>query len=189
MTIGFGELKRGLTLELDGVPYKVEDYSQQKMQQRAPVYHVKLRNLLTGQQLDKTYSGGSVRLTIAQVENKPVTFLFEADGTYTFMDSATYEQYELDKATVGSAVSYLADQSPVELVMFRGRPVFVELPTAMDLLVTDTAPAFRGDTATGGGKPATLETGLVLNVPMFVTTGDKVRVDTRTNTYITRVTS
>ncbi|MBM3940859.1 MAG: elongation factor P [SAR202 cluster bacterium] len=188
MVIGFGELKRGLTIEMEGAPYKVEEYYQQKMQQRAPVYHLKLRNLITGQQVEKAMSG-TVKLNLAQVENREVTFLYEADGTYTFMDSATFEQYEVLANVVGEASNYLTDQATAELVFFKGRPVSVELETTVDLVVAETAPSFKGDTASGGGKPATLETGLVVNVPMFVTTGDKVRVDTRTGTYLTRVTS
>ncbi len=188
MVMDFSDLRRGSTVEEDGVPYKVEEYHQQKMQQRAPVYHIKMRNLLSGQLVERTYSGYGIKLQRAPVENRACTFLYEADGVYNFMDSTSYEQYELDKETVGGAVTYLVDQTECEVVMFHDKAIAVELPTTVDLAVTDTPPGYKGDTASGSGKPATLETGIVVTVPMFVSTGDTVRVDTRTGDYVTRVT-
>jgi elongation factor P len=187
MVMEFGDLRRGSTVEIEGVPFKVEEYYQQKMQQRAPVYHIKMRNLVTGQLLDKTYSGYGLKLQRAPVENRDCTFLYEADGIYNFMDSASFEQYELDKTTVGDAISYLVDQTECQIVMFRDKPIMVELPINVDLLVADTPPGYKGDTASGSGKPATLETGVVLTVPMFIAPGEKIRVDTRTGEYVTRV--
>lgn len=187
MVMEFGDLRRGSTVEIEGVPFKVEEYYQQKMQQRAPVYHIKMRNLVTGQLLDKTYSGYGLKLQRAPVENRDCTFLYEADGIYNFMDSASFDQYELDKTTVGDAISYLVDQTECQVVMFRDKPIMVELPINVDLLVADTPPGYKGDTASGSGKPATLETGVVLTVPMFIAPGEKIRVDTRTGEYVTRV--
>ncbi len=188
MVMEFGDLRRGSTIEMDGVPFKVEEYYQQKMQQRAPVYHIKMRNLLTGQLIDKSFSGYGIKLNRAPVENRDCTFLFEAEGVYTFMDTTSYDQYEVEKDVVGEAVAYLVDQTDCELVFFREKPIMVEMPTTVDLTVTDTPPGYKGDTASGGGKPATLETGIRVTVPMFVDMGDKVRVDTRTGEYVTRVT-
>lgn len=187
MVMDFGDLRRGATIELEGVPYKVEEYYQQKMQQRAPVYHIKMRNLLTGQLLDKTYSGYGIKLQRAPIQNRACTFLYEADGVYNFMDSSTYDQYELDRDTVGDAIPFLVDQTPCEVVLYRDKPIAVELPTTVDLTVSETPPGYKGDTASGSGKPATLETGITINVPMFVSSGDVVRVDTRTREYVTRV--
>ena len=187
MVMEFGDLRRGATIELDGVPYKVEEYYQQKMQQRAPVYHIKIRNLLTGQLLDKTYSGYGIKLQRAPVENRDCTFLYEADGLYNFMDSSTFDQYQVDKDVVGDALPYLVDQTSCEVVFYRDKAIAVELPTTVDLTVSETPPGYKGDTASGSGKPATLETGITVTVPMFVDTGDKVRVDTRTGEYVTRV--
>ena len=186
MVMEFGDLRRGATIDLDGVPFKVEEYYQQKMQQRAPVYHIKMRNLLTGQLLDKTYSGYGIKLQRAPVENRDCTFLYEADGIYNFMDTTSYDQYELDKSTVGDALSYLVDQTDCQVVFFRDKAIAVELPINVDLVVSDTPPGYKGDTASGSGKPATLETGIVLTVPMFIAIGDKIRVDTRTGDYVTR---
>jgi elongation factor P len=187
MVMEFGDLRRGATVELDGVPFKIEEYYQQKMQQRAPVYHIKMRNLLTGQLIDKSYSGYGLKLQRAPVVNQDCTFLFEADGVYTFMDTTTYDQYELGLDVVGDAAKFLVDQTACQVVFFRDKAIAVELPTSVDLEVTDTPPGYKGDTASGSGKPATLVTGITVNVPMFINIGDIVRVDTRTSTYITRV--
>jgi len=189
MVMEFGDLRRGSAIELDGVPFKVEEYYQQKMQQRAPVYHIKMRNLLTGQLIDKTYSGYGIKLQRAPVENRDCTFLYEADDLYTFMDSESYDQYELNKETVGDATDYLVDQVPCQVVLFHDKPIAVEMPITVDLVVTETPPGYKGDTASGSGKPATLETGIVLTVPMFISVGEKIRVDTRTRDYVTRVTN
>ena len=187
MVIGFGELRRGTSIELDGVPYKVEEYSQQKMQQRAPVYRIKLRNLLSGQLIERSFSGYGIKLNIAEVENRTVQLLYEDDGMYHFMDTESFEQYPLNRDALGDSVNYLIEQAEVELVMFKGKPLSVDLPTTVDLLVTDSPPGLRGDSATGGTKPATLETGLSLQVPLFVNKGDKLKVDTRTGQYVERV--
>lgn len=187
MVMEFGDLRRGATIEMDGAPYKVEEYYQQKMQQRAPVYHIKMRNLLTGQLLDKSFSGYGIKLSKAPVENRDCTFLYEAEGVYTFMDAASYDQYEVGKDVVGDATDYLVDQTNCELVFYRDKPILVEMPTTVDLVVSETPPGYKGDTASGGGKPATLETGIRVTVPMFVDPGDKVRVDTRSGEYVTRV--
>ncbi len=187
MVMEFGDLRRGTTIEMDGVPFKVEDYYQQKMQQRAPVYHIKMRNLLTGQLLDKSFSGYGIKLTKAPVENRECTFLYEADGVYNFMDTTSYDQYEVGKDVVGDTSDYLVDQTDCELVFYRDKPIMVEMPTTVDLIVSETPPGYKGDTASGGGKPATLETGIRVTVPMFIAIGDKVRVDTRSGDYVTRV--
>ena len=187
MVMEFGDLRRGSTIEMEGVPYKVEEYYQPKRQQRAPVYHIKMRNLLTGQLIDKSFSGYGIKLPRAPVENRDCTFLYEAEGVYTFMDTVSYDQYEVGRDVVGEAAGYLVDQTDCELVFYREKAIMVEMPTTVDLAVAETPPGYKGDTASGGGKPATLETGIRVTVPMFVGIGDRVRVDTRTGVYVTRV--
>ncbi len=189
MVIGFGDLHRGLSVEIEGVPYKVEEYSQQKMQQRAPTYTIKLRNILTGQLIERKFSGYGMELTRAAVETRETTFLYEADQIYTFMDSDTYDQYEVNQEIVGDASKFLIDQAIVNLVFYKENPVSLDLPTTVDLKVSDTPPAHKGDTASGASKPATLETGLTVTVPIFIAPGDTVRIDTRNSNYVTRVTS
>ncbi len=187
MVIGFGDLHRGVAVELDGAPHKVEEYSQQKMQQRAPTYHLKLRNLITGQLVERSFSGYGMRLTRAPVTNRTSQYLYEDDGLYYFMDTSAYDQYPVDGTVVGDAVNYLVDQAEVSLVFWKDAVVAIELPTTVTLEVTEAPPGYRGDTATAGTKPATVETGLSVNVPMFISAGDKVKVDTRNGAYVERV--
>ena len=189
MAIGFGDLRRGLAVELDGIPFKVEEYSQQKMQQRAPTYTIKFRNILNGQLIERKFSGYGMELTPAQVEDRDATFLYEADGIYNFMDSETYDQYEVNAEVIGGASKFLVDQAVVSLIFYKDNPVSLDLPITVDLEVADTPPAHRGDTQSGANKPATLVTGLVVTVPIFIAPGDIVRVDTRTGDYVTRVTT
>ena len=146
-----------------------------------------MRNLLSGQLLDKSFSGYGIKLTKAPGENRECTFLYEADGVYNFMDTTSYDQYEVGKDVVGDTSDYLVDQTDCELVFYRDKPIMVEMPTTVDLIVSETPPGYKGDTASGSGKPATLETGIRVTVPMFIAIGDKVRVDTRSGEYVTRV--
>ena len=186
MVIGFGELRRGMTIELEGVPYKVEEYSQQKMQQRAPTYHVKLRNLMTGKLMERSFSGYGVKLNVAPVVNRPAQFLYEDAGLYYFMDTESFEQYPLSTDILGGAKGYVTEQTQAELVFYRDNPIAIEMPTTVDLAVKDTPPGVKGDTATGGTKPATMETGITVQVPLFINAGDKIKVDTRSGQYVER---
>ena len=188
MVIGVGELRKGITIELDGEPYQVVEYSSHKMQQRAPVVRLRLKDLRTGRTIDKTYNGYNVSLTLAQVENRPVQYIYEDGELYYFMDTQSFDQFGLTKEQLGNTLNYLTEQMEIEMVFFRDQPISVDLPTHAELQVADTPPPLRGNTAQGSTKPATLETGLVVNVPFFVNNGDKVRVDTRTGEYLERVT-
>ncbi len=188
MVVNFGDLHRGLSVEIDGAPYRVEEYSQQKMQQRAPTYTIRLRNILTGQLVERKFSGYGMELRRAEVETREATFLYEDGGAFHFMDTETFDQFEIDASVVGGDAKFLVDQATVQLVFYKGSPVSVELPTTVDLEVAETPPAHRGDTQSGGTKPATTATGLVVTVPLFINSGDVIRVDTRTGAYVTRVT-
>ena len=187
MVIGFGDLRKGVTIEMEGAPYKVEEYYQQKMQQRAPTYHIKLRHLITGQQVEKSFSGYGIKLTRAPVVNRTAQYLYEDGGLYYFMDTTTFEQYAVSQQVLGESIHYLTDQGEMDLVFWRESPITVELPTTVDMVVTETPPSYKGDTASGGGKPATVHTGLKLSVPTFIHAGDKIKVDTRNGTYVERV--
>ncbi len=186
MVIGVGELRKGVTIELDGEPYQVVEYSSHKMQQRAPVIRIRLRELRTGRSVDRTFSGYDVKLNLASVEQRPAQYLYSDDIFYHFMDTRTYEQYPLTKEQLGDAHLYLRDQVELELIFFREQPIAVELPTFVELKIVDTPPAHRGDTAQGSTKPATLETGLSVNIPFFVKPGEVIRIDTRTGEYLER---
>lgn len=187
MTISYGDLKKGMAIVLDGEPCTVVDYERTKMQQRAPVMRIRFRELRTGRVLDRTFQGYDVKLSLASVDRRGAQYIYEADGLYYFMDTETFEQSPLSQAQMESSLPYLVDQTTVDLVFYQGAPIAIELPIAVDLKVRETAPGVRGDTAQGGTKPATLETGLVLQVPLFVNIGDTVRVDTRTGEYLSRV--
>ncbi len=187
MTIGHGELRRGMAIDLDGEPFFVLDVSRTKKQKRAPVIRIKMREMRTGRMVERTFQGFGVRLTPAAIERRDVQYIYNDDDLYYFMDMETFEQSPLTGEQVGEALDFLVDQTVVQIVMYQDEPVAVELPTTVDLVVTDSPPGLRGDTAQGGTKPATLETGLRVQVPLFVNEGEKVRVDTRTGEYLSRV--
>ncbi len=187
MTINFGELRKGIAIELDGEPHIVVDYERSKMQQRAPVMRIKFRELKTGKLSERTFSGYDVNFTVASVERRTAQYIYSEDNLYYFMDTDTFEQFPLSKEQLSESLAYLVEQTTVDLVLHRDQPVTIELPITVDLKVAETIPGVRGDTAQGGSKPATLETGLVVQVPLFVAEGATVRVDTRTGEYLSRV--
>ncbi|MBI2872857.1 MAG: elongation factor P [Chloroflexi bacterium] len=187
MVLGFSDLKNGMTIELDGEPYKVEEFTHTKMQQRAPTVRIRLRNLRTGKMVERSFSGYKLQLTPAQVETRAAQYLYNDGEHYHFMDTENFEQYPLSLEQLGDAVNYLTEQGEVELLFFKEAPIALELPTTVDLAVVETAPGFKGDTASGSTKPAKVETGIMVQVPFFVNTGEKIRVDTRTGQYVERV--
>ncbi len=185
--IGVQELRKGSTfIDDDGNLYKVLDYQHVKQGRGNATIKTKLRNIKTGGTVDKNFqSGGRVR--DVRLDRHTVQYLYNDGTTYHFMDTETYEQPALSAELLGDAAKFLKENIMAELSTYEGQPIEVELPTTVDLKVTDTAPGYKGDTASGGGKPATLETGVVVTVPFFVNVGDTVRVDTRDGSYVTRV--
>ncbi|MCL0044559.1 elongation factor P [Dehalococcoidia bacterium] len=175
-----------MAIELDGEPYEIIDYSQQKMQQRAPVIKLRLRGLRTGRSIDRTFNGYDVKLNLASVEQRAAQYIYQDRDLYYFMDTNTFDQYPLTAEQLGTALNYLMEQIELQVIFFRDNPIAVELPTYVDLQVVDTPPGFKGDTAQGATKPAKLETGITVNVPFFVNNGEIVRVDTRTGQYLER---
>jgi elongation factor P len=186
MVLGFGDLRRGTTIELDGAPYKVEEYYQQKMQQRAPVYHIKLRHLITGQLIEKSFSGYGLKLVRATVENRACQYLYEDGEHYHFMDMENFEQYAVTAEVLAGAVKFLKDNMEMELVFYKDAPIAADMPTTVDLLVTDSPPGVKGDTASGATKLVTLETSHTVLVPLFINQGDRLKIDTRTGDYVER---
>jgi len=187
MSINFGDLSRGLVIELDGQPWEVMDYERHKMQQRAPVTRIKLKNLITGAVVERTFQMYHTAFAPADVDTRQTQYLYTDGEFYYFLDQETFEQYELTKEHLAGKLGYVKEQMMVEVVFYKGSPININLPIFVDLVVSETPPAFRGDTAQGGNKPATLETGLRINVPMFITPGAVVRVDTRSGSYTERI--
>lgn len=187
MVVNFGELRKGMTIEMDGEPYQVVEYSSHKMQQRAPVIRLRLRELRTGRSVERTFNGYDVKLNLADVEHRPAQYMYQDREMYYFMDTASYEQFPITAAQLGDALNYLVDQMELEVVFYKDQPIAVDLPTFVELKVVDTPPPAKGDTAQGSNKPAKLNTGLTINVPFFVGIGNVVRVDTRSGEYLERV--
>ncbi len=154
---------------------------------RGPAYvKAKIRNTKTGATTERTFRAGE-RVPHAYLERKTMQYLYTTGDEFVMMDKSTYEQLPLPRALVGDAVGFLAENLDVTVVFHEDTPIGVELPNSVDLRIVDTAPGFRGDTVSGGTKPATLETGTVVQVPLFVMAGEVIRVDTRTGTYLERV--
>jgi len=184
--INTGDLKRGITIQLDNALWTILEYQHIKMGRGSAQVRIKMRNVRTGATIERTFQAGE-RFQRAILERRTVQYLYESEGLYHFMDNESYEQTALNADQIGDAANYLKDGMNVELLTFEDSPLGIELPLNVELRVTYTEPGFKGDTATGGTKPATLETGVVIQVPLFVKTDDVIRVDTRTNNYLERV--
>lgn len=187
MTIGYGDLRKGMAIELDGEPYLVVDYDRSKMQQRAPTMRIRFREIRTGKILDRSFSGYDVKLTPADVERRSAQYIYDDDDLCYFMDTDTFDQFPLTRNQISDELSYLKEEMTIDLVFYQDNPIAVELPITVELKVVDSPPGLKGDTATGATKPATLETGLRIQVPLFVNEGETVRVDTRSGSYLARV--
>ncbi len=181
-----GGLRKGLTIEMDNELVRIMDYQHIKQGRGSAFVRVTMRNLRTGSTTERTFQAGS-KFTVARLERRSVQFLYEEAGDYYFMDTETYEQFPLPREILANAVNYLKESDVIDLLTYQDKPLDIEIPVTATLRIERTDPGLRGDTATGGSKPATLETGLVVNVPLFLSEGDLVKVDTRTGAYLERV--
>lgn len=179
------ELKKGTLVQLDGKPYRVVEYSQKVMGRGGSIVNVRVKSLLDGSVIPKTFKG-SDRVEPAHVDHKTVQYLYNTGDTYYFMDNTTFEQFELDKTMVEDAAPYLKESDEVDLQLFDGRVITVELPNSVYLAVTYAESVVKGDTTSSVMKDATLETGYTVKVPAFIKAGDVIKVDTRTGEYIER---
>ena len=184
--ISTGELRKGVVIELDGDLWQILDYHHIKMGRGSAQVRIKLRNVKKGSTVEKSFQAGD-RWPRAQIDRRPVQFLYRDGDDFHFMDTDTYDQFSLRGEQLGDATQYMKDGMLVDRTTYQGETIGVELPVTVDLAVMKTEPGFAGDTASGARKPATLETGLTLQVPLFVNEGDVVRVDTRTGEYQTRL--
>ena len=186
MSVSTNDLKNGMTLDLEGTLFQVIEFQHVKPGKGGAFVRTKLRNVKSGGVVERTFNAG-VKVGLAMVERKPMQFLYADEHSFVFMDLETYEQLPVPTETMGDAAKYLTEGSEAQVATHGGEPISVELPASMVLTVTTTDPGVKGDTRTGALKPATVETGLVVQVPLFVEQGEKIKVDTRSGAYIERV--
>jgi elongation factor P len=184
--ISTGDIRKGVVIELDGQPVRVLEWSHIKMARGSAQVRLKIQNVRTGSITERTFQAGT-RWPRARVEQRKAQFLYSDGDAYHFMDSENYDQFSIDRVLLGDDASYLKENTDVFVSSYEGEVLGVDLPVTVDLRVQNTDPGFAGDTATGARKAATLETGLVVQVPLFVNEGDLLRIDTRTGEYQTRI--
>ena len=179
------ELRRGVVIELDDKLYQVVEYQHVK-QKRTALAKVKLRDIQAGHTLERTFQSAE-KFVRARLEFRAMQYLYSDGNLYYFMDEENYEQISIDTKQLGDAVNYLKENLSLQVSSYKNEIIGVELPITVELEVTTTEPGFKGDTATGANKPATLETGITIQVPLFINEGDVIKVDTRDGSYLERV--
>ena len=179
------DLKNGMTLNIDGQLWTVVDFQHVKPGKGGAFVRSKLKNVLSGKVVDRTFNAG-VKVDVANVDRREMQYLYREGDDFVFMDTQDYDQPRIPKDTVGDAADYLLEEQTATVAFNDGTPLYVELPASVELTVSQTDPGVQGDRSTGGTKPATLETGAQVQVPLFITTGERVKVDTRTGGYLGR---
>lgn len=181
-----GDFRKGVTIDIDGTVWQIVDFQHVKPGKGAAFVRTKLKNVMTGATLEKTFNPTD-KYPLAHIERKEMQYLYNDGELYYFMDLETYEQLPLNFDVVEDAIVYVTENMNVTIGFYKGNAFSVTAPNFVELTITETDPGFKGDTATGATKPAILETGAKINVPLFVEQGDKIRVDTRTGDYMERV--
>jgi len=181
-----GDLRKGLKLEIDGEPYVIVQFEFVKPGKGQALYKCKLKNMITGVQFDKTYRSGE-KFNEANLEETEMEYLYNDGDSYCFMNTTTYDQEFLNEEQIGDAIKLLKENTVCNVLIFENKPIGITLPIFIDLRIVTADPWVKGDTASGDSKPATLETGHVIQVPPFVVEGELVRIDTRTGEYVERV--
>ncbi|HEY1617732.1 MAG TPA: elongation factor P [Streptosporangiaceae bacterium] len=179
------DLKNGMTLSIDGGLWSVVEFQHVKPGKGGAFVRTKLKNVMSGKVVERTFNAG-VKVEIANVDKREMQYLYREGEDFVFMDTTDYDQPRIPAATVGGASDYLLEEQMAVIAFNDGVPLYVELPAAVELTVSQTDPGLQGDRSTGGTKPATLETGAQIQVPLFITTGEKIKVDTRTGDYLGR---
>jgi elongation factor P len=179
-------LRKGTTFTQDGELFKVLDYTHIKTARGGATIRVKVQNLRSGANFEKTFSGGE-RVQDISLEHNEAQYLYNDGELYYFMDNETYEQPAIPKALLSDVIPYITENMQVKISWYNNEPIAIDIPITVDLEVVDAEPGFAGDTATGATKPVTVSTGLVVQTPLFVNIGDVIRIDTRTGQYLTRV--
>jgi len=184
--IDSGELRKGITIELDDKLYQVVDYQHIKVGRGSATVRLKLRDIRSGHNIDRSFQA-SEKFTRARLESRNMQYIYNDGNAYYFMDQETFEQIPIDSGQLGDTLNYLKEGMSLEVTSYKGELVGVELPITVELEVAETGPGYKGDTATAGNKPAKMETGITIQVPMFINNGDIIKVDTRTGVYLERV--
>lgn len=180
------EFRKGAKIEYKGEPFEIVDFQHVKMGRGGAIVRTKMKNIKTGSVLEDTFRSGE-KFESPQLEDKDMQYLYAEGDLHYFMDTETFEQIPLNTSQLGEAKKFLKENMLVKILNYRGKPITVELPTFVELTVLQTDPGVKGDTASGGSKPATLETGAVVRVPFHINEGDLLKIDTRTSEYIERV--
>ena len=183
--ISSNDFRPGVTIEIDGMVWQIVEFQHVKPGKGAAFVRAKMKNLQTGSVVERTFNAGE-KVPNAQVDRKPMQYLYETDGSYYFMDSETYDQITLTKEQLGDALNFITENMEITVLFFNETVIGVDIPNSVELKVVETEPGIRGDTATGGVKPAKLETGYVVKVPLFINEGDVLKIDTRSGAYLER---
>ena len=182
------DIKNGTVLKLEGQLWNVIEFQHVKPGKGGAFVRTKMRNVMSGKVVDKTFNAG-LKIETATVDRRDYQYLYQDGADFVFMDTSDYDQITVSGATVGDATNFMLENQMVNIAIHEGTPLYIELPPSVVLEITYTEPGLQGDRSTGGTKPATLETGHQIQVPLFITTGEKIKVDTRTSDYLGRVNS
>jgi len=180
------EFRNGLKIEIDGEPYVIVEFQHVKPGKGGAFVRTKFKSLKSGNVTDKTFRAGE-KVDVPDLEEKTMQYLYGADKDRIFMDTSSYEQVSMSEKQLGDSISYLKENMEIKVLYHKGVPINIEVPMFVELAIARTDPGVRGDTASGGSKPATLETGAVVKVPLYMNEGDVIKIDTRTGTFIERV--
>ena len=186
MPVSTAEFRTGLKIEIDGDPYVIVDFQHVKPGKGGAFVRTKIKSLKSGNVIDRTYRSGE-KVDVPELEEKTMQYLYAADKDRVFMDTGNYEQVSMNEKQLGDSINYLKENMEIKVLYHKGQPINIDIPMFVELAISKTDPGVRGDTASGGSKPATLESGAVVKVPFYLNEGDVIKVDTRTGIFIERV--
>jgi elongation factor P len=184
--VSTAEFRNGLKIEIDGDPYVIVDFQHVKPGKGGAFVRTKIKSLKSGNVIDRTYRSGE-KVDVPELEEKTMQYLYAADKDRVFMDTASYEQVSLNEKQLGDSINYLKENMEIKVLYHKGQPINIDIPMFVELAIAKTDPGVRGDTASGGSKPATMESGAVVKVPFYLNEGDIIKIDTRTGIFIERV--
>jgi elongation factor P len=179
------DLKNGMTLNIDGQLWNIVEFQHVKPGKGPAFVRTKLKNVMSGKVVDRTFNAG-IKVDVANVDKRDMQYLYREGADFVFMDLTDYDQPRIPESVVGDAANYLLEEQTVTIAFNEGIPLYVDMPAAVELVIKHTDPGLQGDRSTGGTKPAELETGATIQVPLFISTGEKVKVDTRSGGYLGR---